>query len=56
MEFKAKKNPKLPSRPVRRPGIHLKFFLIAGSAMAESGQNLHHQSPLNRMKTKAGLI
>jgi len=51
-----KKNPKLPSRPVRRLGIHLKFSLIAGSAMAESGQNLHYQSPLNRMNKKAGLI
>ena len=54
--IKAKKNPKIPSRPVRRLGIHLKFSLIAGSVMAESGQNLHHQSPLNTMNIKAGLI
>ena len=36
----------LPSRPVRRLGIHLRFSLIAGSAMVESSQNLH---PLNKI-------
>ena len=44
----------LPSRSVRRLGIHLRFFLIVGSAMVESSQNLHHQSPLNTMNIKAG--
>lgn len=49
-----KKNPTLPSRPVRRLGIHLRFSLIAGSAMAESSQN-HHQNQLNKMNIKARL-
>ena len=47
-------HPILPSRPVRRLGIHLRFSLIAGSAMAESSQNLHHQNQLNKMNIKAG--
>ena len=49
-----KKKKNLPSRPVRRLGIHLRFSLIAGSAMAESSQNLHHQNQLNKMNIKAG--